>query len=318
MIYVLYGTEKYLIDQKLKSILSKENISFDNISKYDMKETPLSFVLEDALMPSLFTNKKFIICNNCYFLTASTIKSDIDHNTDELVNYINLKNNDTIIIFIVDYETLDERKKVVKLLKKETNLYKANKLIDNDLINYIINHLKENNYKISRNDALYLKDRTNNNLDIVYQELNKLMLYKENEKEITEEDINELVSKNIDDNIFSLINAVVDNNKPKIMEIYNELIRNNEEPVKIIVLIANQFRLIYQTKVLYNQGYTEKDISSKLGVHPYRIKLAYQKGKIMDEKKILKYLSYLANLDFEIKSGKIDKYLGLELFLLKI
>jgi DNA polymerase-3 subunit delta len=283
-----------------------------------MEETPLSVVLEDALMLSLFTDKKVIICHNCYFLTASTIKLDINHNIDDLINYIKLKNNDTIIIFVVDCENLDERKNIVKLLKKEANLFKANKLIDNELVDFIMNYLKEKGYKISRNDASYLKDRTNNNLDTVYQELNKLMLYKNDEKEIVEDDINELVSKTIDDNIFSLVNAVVDNDKPKIIEIYNELIRNNEEPVKIIVLIANQFRLIYQTKILYNQGYTEKDIADKLGVHPYRIKLAYQKGKLISEKKLLKYLGNLADLDFEIKSGKIDKYLGLELFLSKI
>jgi DNA polymerase-3 subunit delta len=318
MIYVLYGIEKFLIDQKIKSILSEKNINTDNVSKYDMEETPLSVVLEDALMLSLFTDKKVIICHNCYFLTASTIKLDINHNIDDLINYIKLKNNDTIIIFVVDCENLDERKNIVKLLKKEANLFKANKLIDNELVDFIMNYLKEKGYKISRNDASYLKDRTNNNLDTVYQELNKLMLYKNDEKEIVEDDINELVSKTIDDNIFSLVNAVVDNDKPKIIEIYNELIRNNEEPVKIIVLIANQFRLIYQTKILYNQGYTEKDIADKLGVHPYRIKLAYQKGKLISEKKLLKYLGNLADLDFEIKSGKIDKYLGLELFLSKI
>lgn len=320
MIYLLYSKEKQLINDELNKILKSENVDINSecISKYDLEITPIIDVIEDALMPSLFCDKKIIICNNTYFLTGTSPKTDIEHNTEELNKYIENSHDDNTIIFTLNYDSLDERKKIVKTFKQKTKVIFIKELKEDSLTEYIIKYLNEKGYKITNKDASYLRDRTNNNLDIILSELNKLMLYKDKEKEIIEEDINNLVSKTIEDNIFALIEAAVDNDKTKIIEIYKELMKNNEEPIKIIVMLANQFRIILQTKLLYKKGYTEKDIASKLGIHPYRIKLAYQKGKTLDETKLLNYLNDLADLDLDIKMGKIDKYLGIELFFMKI
>ena len=40
------------------------------------------------------------------------------------------------------------------------------------------------------------------------------------------------------------------------MSIYKDLMTINEEPVKLIVLVANSMRLIYQVKLLDRKGYT--------------------------------------------------------------
>ena len=91
-----------------------------------------------------------------------------------------------------------------------------------------------------------------------------------------------------------------------------------EEPIKIIIMLANQFRLIYQTRNLYKKGYSEKDISNLLGIHPYRIKLAINKGNQFQDETLLIYLKRLSDLDMDIKNGKIEKELGLELFILNL
>jgi DNA polymerase-3 subunit delta len=83
-------------------------------------------------------------------------------------------------------------------------------------------------------------------------------------------------------------------------------------------MIANQIRIMYQTKELYKRGYTEKDIASNLDIHPYRIKLALEKSREYESSKLLNYLNELADLDINIKSGLIDKKLGLELFILQL
>ena len=95
------------------------------------------------------------------------------------------------------------------------------------------------------------------------------------------------------------------------------MIKRNEEPIKIIVMLANQFRIMYQGKCLYKKGHSEKEISDILEIHPYRIKLALTKGALFDNNILLKYLEGLADLDLAIKTGKIDKYLGLEMFIIK-
>ena len=105
-------------------------------------------------------------------------------------------------------------------------------------------------------------------------------------------------------------------NKDEALEIYNEMLKVNEEPLKIVILLASQFRLMYQAKELAKKGYSEKNISEVLKVHPYRVKLALQKGKKYKVETLLNYLNALADIDIAIKTGKTDKNLALELFLL--
>ena len=93
------------------------------------------------------------------------------------------------------------------------------------------------------------------------------------------------------------------------------MIINGEEPIKILVILANQFRIIYQAKELYKKGYSGNDIATQIGIHPYRIKLALEKAVNYDSKTLLNYLSKLADLDYDIKIGNIDASLGLEFFI---
>ena len=83
-------------------------------------------------------------------------------------------------------------------------------------------------------------------------------------------------------------------------------------------MLANQFRLMYQSKELYRKGHTESDTASILNVHPYRVKLAVNKARDYPSDLLLKFLNELANIDYQIKNGTLDKNLALELFILKL
>ena len=65
---------------------------------------------------------------------------------------------------------------------------------------------------------------------------------------------------------------------------------------------------------MYKSGFSELDISKKLEIHPYRIKLANNINISLDD--CLLYLKKLSVLDEDIKSGKIDKKVGFEKFIL--
>ena len=82
-------------------------------------------------------------------------------------------------------------------------------------------------------------------------------------------------------------------------------------------MLANQFRIMYQSKELLIKGYSEKDIASILKIHPYRVKLAIQNSRSYNSNTLLKYINDLADIDLNIKKGKLNKDLALELFILK-
>ena len=173
-------------------------------------------------------------------------------------------------------------------------------------------------YKINTNQIRLLINHVGDNLYILENEINKLKVYKKDDLQITNEDIINVTTKNINTDIFSLIDNIINKNIDEALTSYYELIKIGEEPIKILVLLSNQFRLMYQVKELSKKGYRIYDIMDLLDQKQYPIQKAIQKGYNYDSKILLDYLNKLAELDINIKTGKIDKNTGLELFIINI
>ncbi len=311
MVYLIYGTNDYLIKNKKNEIIKNTNKL--NITNYDLENTKIENIIDDASCINLFDDEKTIIVDNTYIFNATNNKKNMEQNIDIVEEYLNNPNPNTTIIFISNNQKLDERKKITKLIRNVGKVLEFNNITNN--IEEIKKELKD--YKIESKVIETLIDRVGDNLDIIKNEIEKIKLYKDNNT-ITLEDIILLTNKNINTDIFNLIEHIVNKNKEKAYLEYKEIIKNGEEPMKILIMLANQFRLIYQASELYKKGYTEGDIASSLDIHPYRIKLALNKSRNYDNKIILKYIYDLALLDIDIKTSKIDPNLGLELFIINI
>lgn len=313
MVYVLYGLEEYLIDKKIKQIINDNNINEISIEKYNLSDTKIEQIIECASISDLFNDKKVIIADNSYIFTGTTKKNQLEHNLDSLENYLNNINEKTILIFKIVSEKLDERKKIVKLLKEKGQILDFNK--ENNIQNIVKSFF--DGYEISPKTILKLINRVGNNLPLLESESEKLKVYKFDSKKIDEEDI-EIINKTIDMDIFNLIDNIVLKNKKEAILSYNEMVKCGEEPIKILIMLASQFRLMLQVKLLNKKGYLEKDMASTLNIHPYRIKLALQKSRNFTEEELMGFMMNLADLDSKIKQSEIDKKLALELFILKI
>ena len=304
MVYLLYGTNDFAIQKEIEKITK----DFDkmNISKYDLTEDDIKDVISDAETFSMFADNKVVIAENATIFTSSG-----NGDLEILENYLAHINPNTILIFTINEEKIDERKKITKKIKKDYKLISFNQ---NETPNSLVRNLL-NGYNITSSNINLLIDRVGTNPLILENEVNKIKLYKD-DKTVTKEDILNLTTKRPEIDIFKLIDDIVMKNKDEALEIYNEMLKVNEEPLKIVILLASQFRLMYQAKELAKKGYSEKNISEVLKVHPYRVKLALQKGKKYKAETLLNYLSVLADIDIAIKTGKTDKNLALELFLL--
>ena len=80
------------------------------------------------------------------------------------------------------------------------------------------------------------------------------------EKIITNEDVINLTTVNIDTDIFKFIDHIIQKEKDMAMKIYSEMIKQGEEPIKIIALLASKFRLMYQSVELTRSGCSQQDI----------------------------------------------------------
>lgn len=310
MIYTLYSTSNTLINSEIEKIKKENNIDEISISKYNLEEEDFSNMIEDATTISMFSEKKLIILEQSYFLTGNYKNKDL--NIETLSNFLDNKLIDVILIFTVIAEKLDERKKIVKKIKEISTI---KNLSDTNLNNYIKESLE--GYTITNDNINLIKERVND-ISLIGNELEKLKIYKIKEKEITKEDIINLTIKTVDLNIFTFIENIINKNKLEAITTYKEMIKLSEEPVAIVIMLANQIRIMYQVKELNKKGLRENDIASTLDIHPYRVKKALISAKNYSSELLLDLLKKLIKLDIDIKSGDTEKYMALELFILNI
>ena len=306
-IYLLYGQNKSIIKEEINKIIEK--INSKDIIKYSLDNTLIKDIIEDASTISMFSNKKIIIVNDSSFFGANKKIED----QELLEKYLNNYNNNTYIIFVANIEKIDTRKKITKLIEKNGSIIECqnNEIYTKDFIN---NYLKKNKYKIQ--DTNYFINIVGNNLENIKNELEKLIMYKVNDKIINNDDIDKICIKNIEEEIFELTDAIIANNKQKSINLLNEFLNKNYEEIAIIALLASQFRFLYQVKRLENKNKNYTEIAKILEVNPYRVKFTQKKLYNYREKDITERIKQLAKMDHDIKLGLIDKKLALELFIL--
>jgi DNA polymerase-3 subunit delta len=320
-IYLLYGTESFLIHETkhvfLSHVLNEDEIDF-NFSTYDLEETPLEFVLEDAETLPFLGDKKLIFVHNPGFLTAEKTKDKIEHNLAKLEAYLNSPAPFTIFVIVAPYEKLDERKKLTKELKRTAVVFEAKKFHEPELKQWIFERASFHQVSIDEQACERMIELVGSNLFMLTSELDKLALYVGESNKIDLVIVEDLVSKSLEQNIFTLIDKIVNRNVQDALRIYYDLLKQNEEPLKILAIIAGQFRLIYQVKELSRKGYGQQQIAGFLKTHPYRVKLAAGQAGQFSDQELSHIMNQLADADLQMKTGGLNKAMLVELFLFRL
>ena len=305
--YVLYGLNKGLIKTELEKLLKK----FKNcdLIKYDMSTTEIENIIEDARTVSLFGQKKVIILEDSFFLGTN---KNID-NLKLLEDYIEHYNPDSYLIFICNLEKIDTRKKINKLLSKH-KVMELNTLNETDLSHFVQEYLKKDGYKIE--DIPFFLKRAGTNLSNIQNELDKLEMLTIEKKVITNDDVKKVTTKVVEEEIFTLTDAIVLKDTKKALHLLDEFLNLNYDEIQIIMLLSSQFHFLFQVKRLLNKNKTAEEIAKILEVNPYRVKYTIKKLYTYTEDEILGYIKRLAKMDHDIKLGLIQKNLALRLFIL--
>ena len=309
--YLLYSGDGAILNKEINDLEKKLDISDNDIIYYNIDD--IDGIINEASTIGMFSLNKFIIINmDSYFKD----KKDIP-NINLLENYFDSYNSNSYLVFVCNSDSIDSRKKIVNLIKKY-GIVKKLEVNDNYLNDYVNNYLKDNGYKINNGDVVYFINRVGNNINNVTNELDKLMLYKINDKIINRNDIDLLTVENIDDSIYDLVNCILKNDNEKAIKLYNNFIDNGMDVNQIVAIIAAQIRLLYQVKRLYNSGKSNDEIAKILeSKSVYRVKYLLSDSYYYSESDLVKYLSKLADIDNAIKTSNGDGNMLMQLFIVK-
>lgn len=307
--YLIEGNDYVLIQNKIKEIIKNNKFENTQINTYDLNEVLLENALEDLDTYGLLSNKKVIIITNFDKIKVEESEKDLDH----LLKYLQTPLEDNILIIISN--KLDDRKKITKEIKKLVEVIDL-KLNSKDFIKELLTGYKYNNDVIDRLIYLCLDDGTK-----ISNECHKLKNYCLDTKEITLEDVNNLVVKKLGDSnevVFSLIRSIAEKNTKSSIKLYRELLEYNFEPLAILALLESQFRIIYQVKELALKRLSNDEIAEILKEKPFRIKKTKELINYYTLEELHKLFIKLADIDLRIKTNGDNGNFLLEQFIINL
>ena len=308
-LYLIVGEDQELINFYLNKIMKEIGLDEEKKINYDMNTSSISDILDEVSMISLFSSEKVVIGYNF------DIGKINDNDRDYLIRYLNNNNsNDRYIILIAgkvdgrskDYKIFKDKFKIIDLLQ-----------VDNgkDIYKYVEDYIKDRGYKIDKYNLDYLVELLGNDINNINNEIDKILLYLNDDQVISREVIDKLVSDNIDNIMYEFTNAVLDRDYEKISKMYNDFKIENVGYDYLIGSLGNALRGVLVIKILYNQGNANNEIAKFIGKKEFYVKKMIERLYNYTVDDLCMMIDKLGIIDREYKSGKSNIDM-LELYLL--
>lgn len=293
-IYLLYGEEKYDLEQKIEKIkkefdklevgLNLFYITKDNISE-------LSSCLQGV---TFFGSSKLIILKDTKLKFDTNLLRDLDED---------------IKVIIVE-DTVDKRTSEYKILAKIAECIEFKYMDEKQIVQYIMQILKRYGINISLTSAEYMQSICGQDKGNIINELQKLVIYLEGNGTVTEEIIDKVCSKTLNAKIFDVLSKIVNKDKENAIILLDELLKQKEPIIKIYVMLYKQIKQMYMIKYLKEQK--ENDIVNIIGIHPYAFKNLSKSCEKYTLNELKNIIYEFEEYDKKTKIGEMDFEIGLK------
>lgn len=304
-VYLLYGKEEYLkklYEKKLKDgILSGSDEM--NYSYFEGKGIDVNAVKEIADTLPFFNDRRLIIIKESGLFKAQ----------NDLADYIKSIPDTSIIVFIE--KEIDKRNRLYKAVKDMGVISEMNGMDEKNLKLWIASLFQKAHKKLTENTIVYLLNKTGTDMTTLTNEVEKLICFAMDREVITMKDIDEICTTQITGKIFQMIDMIGCGNQKEALKLYYDLLALREKPMSILYLITRHFNILLQIQELSQNGYNQSIISQKVGVPPFAVKKYVIQSKNFSKKRLLNALQTCAEVEEQVKTGRLIDIMGIELFI---
>ena len=295
-IYILVGDENYFADNIIKLLASK--VVTDNSKDFDYFKFYGNEISEDQVIDAA---KRFPLVGEYNLIVLKDAKN-ISKNFDKLTSYIESPNLKTILVLSFINQSLDKRKRIYSLSKKNGLAFESKKIYDNQIFNWINEAALNKKINLHPKSIQIIIDFVGNNLSQIENELDKLKINSKPQDVIRPDEVESIIGFSKEYNFFELTKHIGKRDFTKTIEII-EYMSTNSVKYPLTLLISSIF-YFFNKLFLYHSIENKREASKIMGVNPYFIeeyKLASPNYSMKDISKIFNYL-----LEADKRSKGID------------
>lgn len=316
-IYLFYGEEEFLLDTNVKKIKKLFGDLLTGINYIQLDETNINTLISEIETPAFGYEKKLIIVKHVgLFKNLARNKKNSNGLAETIAKYITenakLINSAVVLIFIEEEANKNELYNIIEKNGIICNFTKLKPVQISQRLKVICNAYK---VKIDAKTMNLFIETCGTNMQVLINEIRKLIEYAGKDGTITAEAIEKLSIKEFDSIIFDLTDNLGKKNIKEALNILNELLYNKEPIQKILITLYGHFKKLYLTILAMESN---RNIIEALNLKPNQEFLANKyrrQASFFNKKEIKKILQELINLDYNSKQGNIDINIGLEAIL---
>ena len=272
-------------------------------------------MISDIETPAFGYSKKLIIAKNAGLFKKDKKgmpkgKSDLSNKIAKYIEENAKQLEETIVLIFIEEDIT--KNDLLKEIEKNGEVCNFEKLKPIEIKKRIKNICNMYEVEIDDKTLQTFIETCGTNMQVLINEIRKLIEYAGKGGKITEEAIEKLATKEFDSVIFDLTDNLGKRNIREALEILKELIYNKEPVQKILITLYNHFRKIYLTKLALEY---REDVLETLKLKPNQTFLVskYKKqAQYFKTNELRNILGELIELDKNYKIGLIDINVGLE------
>jgi DNA polymerase III, delta subunit len=316
--YVFCGIDENLIKESINSIINKvldKNFIDLNLIKFDGAKVEIDSIINACETLPFMSDKKVVFIYRVAFLGEKEDRES-KKKFEEFRKYIENVPEHTILILYYVFE--DDREKPsdqIKKIEKKCCVVKADKLKGEKLLKKVKELFNKKGKEIGRIELKFFCENVENNMDIIENEVDKIINYCDN-KEITKDSIQKMLPIKNDNDIFDLVDFLSQKRPEKSIDILNELLYRGENILGILFMVQRQFKLLLNVKIGLEDGKNKDLIIKELRLHPYIGEKLINQSKKFSLGQLSRCLELSLNTEKVLKSSQLDKKTEMELLLI--
>ena len=308
-LYLICGSEEYLKKHRMRQLIRALAPDADdmNLTEFDGKKTEAESIINIADTLPFFAERRVVtVTDSGYFKKGC----------EALEEYIGNMPDSTYLIFCE--KEVDKKRKLYKYFSENGHVVEYEPLDEEGLRMYVVPMLKRMDKTILGSTFSHLVQRTGCDLNNISHELEKLAAYTGDRKEITVEDIDKLVCRQLEEQVFDLTDAIATKQKKKALDLYYEMLELKTPPMKIISLLSTQYNSLMMLKELRMKGMDESEISKKVKLHPYAVKMRLRTASRFKPEELKSAVTRCVEAEESIKQGRKAQDLAAEMLIVSL
>lgn len=314
--YLFTGPEDFVkreAMEKLRAALLPPGL--EALNENILEGTDAAHIVEAAETLPMMCDRRLVVVRDWGPLMGGKSR-DEENETRRILQYLDSANSGCCLVFYMRQEA-DARKKLAAEMNKRGLTVDFAQLTEAEIVKWIASQLKKRQKKISAACARQLIFTAGRELTRLSGEIEKLSAYSGQRAEITQEDIEEVVSPSLDFGAFDMLNHLFDGDSAGAYRILQLMLERGGNQVAILASITRQLRGMTHLRLAAG-GSSVAETAKLLNLNPYAAKIMAQKaGKYAPEALESLYLEAV-NADADIKSGRMRDSAALDRLFIKI